>query len=141
MFYGEFAHSLDTKNRITIPSKFRSLLGDMFIMNKGWDNSLNIFTLEAWKTFEERVKNMPKSEELARRFARIFFGGAVECEPDSAGRVLVPLNMREYAGIKRDIVILGVSDRVEIWSKENFEKLAVNEIGPDLQAAMKEYGI
>jgi len=122
MFIGEFQHSIDSKGRLIIPSKFREGLGDSFVLTKGLDDCLFVYPLNEWKNFEEKLKSLPVSSKDARAFVRFFFSGATECELDKQGRILLPANLREHSKIEKDAVIIGVSTRVEIWSKEKWGK-------------------
>ena len=122
MFIGEYQHSIDAKGRIIVPSKLRCDLGERFVLTKGLDNCLFIYTLEEWKNFEEKLKSLPLTNINARKFVRFFFAGAVECEADKQGRILIPNNLREYAELLKETVFIGVSNRVEVWNKENWEK-------------------
>ena len=122
MFIGEYQHSIDAKGRIIVPSKLRCDLGERFVLTKGLDNCLFIYTLEEWKNFEEKLKALPLTNINARKFVRFFFAGAVECEADKQGRILIPNNLREYAELLKETVFIGVSNRVEVWNKENWEK-------------------
>ncbi|NLV15782.1 MAG: division/cell wall cluster transcriptional repressor MraZ [Syntrophomonadaceae bacterium] len=124
MFLGEYQHSLDPKGRITIPARFREELGDAFVVTKGLDNCLFVYSMPEWKTVEENLKRLPFTQGDARAFARFFFSGACECEIDKQGRILLPLSLREYANIDKDVVIIGVGSRVEVWSQENWGKYA-----------------
>lgn len=121
MFYGEYQHSVDTKGRVIIPSKFREGLGDRFIITKGLDNCLFVYSLDEWSNLETKLKTLPLSSKDARAFIRFFFSGATECEVDKQGRILIPANLREYAGLEKEIYIIGVSTRVEIWDKLKWE--------------------
>lgn len=121
MFIGEYAHSIDAKGRIMIPSKYRSKLGDRFILTKGLDHCLFIYTLEEWSKFEEKLRNLPFSSKDARQFTRFFLSGAEECEMDTQGRILIPQNLREHANLTKEIVSIGVSNRIEIWSAETWK--------------------
>ena len=122
MFIGEYQHSLDPKNRASMPSKFREKLGDSFVITKGLDNCLFIYSLQEWRTVEEKLKNLPMTNKDARAFVRFFFAGASECDLDKQGRMLIPGNLKEYANIDKEIVIIGVSTRIELWSKEEWNK-------------------
>jgi MraZ protein len=122
MFMGEFLHSIDDKGRAIIPSKFREELGDKFVMTKGLDNCLFLYPLSEWSNLEQKLKALPFTKSDARAFSRFFFSGATECETDRQGRILIPGNLRSYARLGRDIVIIGVSTRVEIWSREEWER-------------------
>jgi MraZ protein len=122
MFMGEYQHTIDDKNRLIIPSKFREGLGDKFVMTKGLDNCLFVYPLEEWEKLEQKLKALPFTKSDARAFVRFFFSGASECELDKQGRVLVPQVLKDHAQIKKDVVIIGVSSRVEVWSKEVWER-------------------
>jgi len=127
MLIGIYQHSIDIKSRIIVPSKFREELGYKFILTKGLDNCLFIYSLEEWAKFEERLKNLPLGSKDARTFVRYFFSSAVECEIDKQGRLTIPQNLREHAKIEKELVTIGVQSRVEIWSKgewENFNAAA-----------------
>ncbi len=117
MFLGEYQHSLDIKGRITMPARFREELGYAFVVTKGLDNCLFVYSQPEWKTVEEKLKGLPFTQGDARAFARFFFSGACECESDRQGRILLPLSLREYARIEKDVVIIGVGSRVEIWAQ------------------------
>ncbi|WP_077367843.1 division/cell wall cluster transcriptional repressor MraZ [Anaerosalibacter sp. Marseille-P3206] len=121
MFIGEYQHSLDTKGRIIIPSKFRDGLGPAFIMTKGLDNCLFIYPQKEWNVLEEKLKSLPLTNRDARAFVRFFFAGATECELDKQGRILIPANLREHSKLEKEAVIIGVSTRVEIWSKTEWD--------------------
>ncbi|QNO16297.1 division/cell wall cluster transcriptional repressor MraZ [Alkalicella caledoniensis] len=125
MFLGEFQHNLDTKGRIIVPAKFRDDLGEKFILTRGLDNCLFVYPHNEWAIMEEKLKKLPLTKADARAFVRFFFSGATECELDKQGRILIPANLREYSKIDKDAVIIGVSNRVEIWSKENWEKYSL----------------
>ena len=121
MFIGEYQHSLDTKGRIIIPSKFRDELGYEFVITKGLDNCLFVYPKEEWKIVEDKLKSLPLTNRDARAFIRFFFSGASESNLDKQGRVLIPSNLREHSKIEKDAVIIGVSTRLEVWSKELWE--------------------
>lgn len=121
MFIGEYQHSLDNKGRIIIPSKFREELGDTFIMTKGLDNCLFVYPKDEWKVLEDKLKLLPLTRKDARAFVRFFFAGATECELDKQGRILIPSNLREHSKLEKDAVIIGVSNRVEVWSKGQWD--------------------
>ncbi len=121
MLLGEYSHNLDAKGRVSVPAKFREDLGHTFIVTKGLDNCLFAYSKEEWKTFEEKLKNLPLTNINARNFIRFFFSGATECEIDKQGRINIPQNLREYASLSKDVYIIGVSTRVEIWDKEKWD--------------------
>jgi len=122
LFMGEFQHTVDKKGRLIMPARFREGLSQGFIVTKGLDHCLFVYPREEWFSIEKKLKTLPFTQKEARAFVRFFFSGAVECELDKQGRVLLPNNLREYAEIQKDVVVIGVSSRVEIWSKENWEK-------------------
>ena len=125
MFYGEHEHKLDKKGRIIIPSKFREISKehyvDKFVITRGLDSCLFMFPEEEWRQQEARFKNLSFTKREARKFNRLFFSGAVEIKFDSLGRAIVPEYLKEFAGIKREVVITGVSNRIEIWDKGLWE--------------------
>ncbi len=121
MFYGEFEHSIDTKSRAIIPAKFREAVKDNFIdkffLTRGLDGCLFLFTEEEWRKQEQKFKSMPFTHQEARKFNRLYFSGACEVVCDGQGRILIPQYLKEFAGVEKDIVFVGVSNRIEIWSK------------------------
>ncbi len=121
MFIGEYQHTIDNKGRIIIPSKFRAELGEVFVMTKGLDNCLFVYPKSEWSILEEKLKKLPLTNRDARAFVRFFFSGACECELDKQGRVLIPPNLREHSKLDKDAVVIGVSTRIEIWSKEEWD--------------------
>ena len=146
MFYGEYAHSLDKKGRLIVPSKFREIFkehfAEKFYITRGLDKCLFVFTEEEWKTQERKFKDMPFTRGEARKFNRLYFSGACEVTCDKRGRILIAQYLKEYAEIKSDVVIVGVSDRIEIWakdkwkdffaqSKDSFEDLAEKLLDPE----------
>lgn len=118
MFMGEFQHSLDEKARLTIPAKFRDELGPTFVVTRGLDQCLFVYPRQDWEALEAKMRALPLTRPDARQFIRFFFSGAAECELDKQGRIVVPANLREYAHVNRDCVVIGVGGRVEIWDQE-----------------------
>ncbi|NMA84207.1 MAG: division/cell wall cluster transcriptional repressor MraZ [Epulopiscium sp.] len=143
MFMGEYNHSIDPKGRFIVPAKFREQLGERFIVTKGLDGCLFVYPLEEWNLFEQKLKTLPLTSRDARKFTRFFFAGAVECEVDKQGRILLPSNLREYAELSKEAILIGVSTRVEIWSKETWD--AYNQEDDfdvsDLADKMEQLGI
>lgn len=121
MFLGEFQHTIDDKGRIIIPAKFREALGTEFIITRGLDNCLFVYPRQEWNQLEQKLKQLPMMKSDARAFTRFFFSGASECEWDKQGRVNVPAQLREYAKLDKECVVIGVSTRVEIWDKATWE--------------------
>ncbi|NLL19048.1 MAG: division/cell wall cluster transcriptional repressor MraZ [Clostridia bacterium] len=125
MFMGEYQHSIDSKGRVSIPAKFREELGERFVTTKGLDKSLFVYPMEEWQRLSQKLRSLPFTRADARAFARFFFSGAIECELDKQGRVLLPQLLREHAKINKDVIIIGVSTRVEIWAKEVWEEYSL----------------
>ncbi|HPT83246.1 MAG TPA: division/cell wall cluster transcriptional repressor MraZ [Limnochordia bacterium] len=121
MFLGEYQHSLDAKGRLTIPAKFREELGEGAIITRGLDHCLFLFPSHEWSVLENKLRTLPLTKHDARQFVRFLFSGATECELDKQGRIMLPLNLREYAGIDKDAVVIGVASRIEIWSRAKWE--------------------
>ncbi len=127
MFYGEYQHTVDPKGRVIIPAKLREGLGEKFILTKGFDNCLFAYSMEEWKNFEEKMKTLPLTDKDARAFVRFFFAGATECEVDKQGRILIAQNLREYASIDKDVYVIGMAARVEIWDKSRWNEYQSGE--------------
>lgn len=124
MFMGEYLHALDAKGRLIMPARFREELGEKFIITRGLDHCLFVYPIDEWRVLEEKVKALPTAKADVRAFVRMLFSGAVEAELDSQGRVLVPQNLREHAAIDKELYVIGVSTRIEIWGKERWENYA-----------------
>ncbi|NLM69515.1 MAG: division/cell wall cluster transcriptional repressor MraZ [Firmicutes bacterium] len=122
MFMGEYQHSLDSKGRLIIPAKFREELGENAVMTRGLDNCLFLFPQSEWMVLEEKLKTLPLTKATARQFVRFFFSGATECDLDKQGRITIPQNLRDYAKVDKDVVVIGVSNRIEIWSRDRWEQ-------------------
>ncbi len=118
---GQYYHNIDIKGRLIIPSKFREELGHQFIITRGLDQCLFGYSLEEWILIEDKLKTLPLTKKDARAFTRFFFSGASECELDKQGRINIPMQLTSYAKLERECVILGVSNRIEIWSKSQWE--------------------
>ena len=121
MFMGEYNHTVDTKGRLIVPSKFRELLGDEFVVTKGLDGCLFVYSGDEWKLMETKFREVSQFSKEARKFARFFFAGAATCEVDIQGRVLLPANLREFAGIEIEVVLAGVVNHIEIWNKDRWQ--------------------
>ncbi|MCG8401101.1 MAG: division/cell wall cluster transcriptional repressor MraZ [Firmicutes bacterium] len=121
MFLGEYQHTIDIKGRVIIPARLREGLGDKFVVTKGLDGCLFAYPPQEWSNLEQKMRSLPFTKADARAFVRFFFAGAIECEVDKQGRVLIPANLREYAGLEKDVVVIGVSSRVELWSRERWD--------------------
>ena len=122
MFMGEYNHTIDPKGRLIIPAKFREALGDEFVVTKGLDGCLFVYANTEWNNFEEKLRTLPLTNKNARQFTRFFLAGAAACEVDKQGRILIPQVLREFAKLEKDVVLVGVASRIEIWSKEVWEE-------------------
>ncbi|SEJ63616.1 MraZ protein [Propionispira arboris] len=129
MLMGEYLHSVDVKGRIILPADFREELGTTFIITKGLDRCLFVYHQSEWKILSEKLKQLPLSKPEARAFVRFFFSGARQLECDKQSRFLVPGNLRDYAMLEKDVVLIGVSNRIEIWNKVQWEAYN-DEINP-----------
>ena len=141
MFMGEYSHTIDAKNRLIIPSKFREVLGEEFVVTKGLDGCLFVYDNEEWKIFEEKLKSLPLTNKDARSFVRFFLAGAANVEVDKQGRILVPSVLCDFADIKKDVILIGVASRIEIWSKERWEGTATYEDMDEIAEHMSDLGL
>ena len=121
MFMGEYHHSIDEKGRLIIPSKYRNELGDSFVITRGLENCLFVYSLVEWNKITDKLKKLPFTKQNVRNFNRFLLSGATVTELDKQGRANIPSTLTEFAGLQKDCVIIGVNDRLEIWSKEKWE--------------------
>ncbi len=141
MFYGEYKHGIDRKGRLIFPARFREVCKeyglDKFFITRGLDRCIFMFSQDEWRIQEKKFKNLPFTKQESRSFNRLFFSGAVEVEPDKQGRFIIPPYLKNYANIKKDTIVIGISNRIEIWdaktwqefyanSNESFEQIAEN---------------
>ena len=130
MFYGEYAHSIDRKGRLILPSRFREVAKEngveKFFLTRGLDKCIFMFHEDEWKLQEQKFKNIPFTKQESRSFNRIFFSGAIEVVPDRQGRFIVPQFLKDFASIKRDTVIIGISNRIEIWDSHLWQEFFAN---------------
>lgn len=141
MFMGEYNHTIDAKGRLIIPSKFREILGDEFVVTKGLDGCLFVYDNREWSNFEEKLKSLPLTNKDARQFVRFFLAGAAAVEVDKQGRILLPGVLREFADISKDAVLIGVASRIEIWSRERWEGTSSYEDMDEIAEHMSELGL
>lgn len=141
MLIGEYEHSLDTKGRLIMPVKLREDIGEKFVITKGLDGCLFIFSLEEWTIFETKLKQLPISSKDARMFSRFFFAGAIDSEIDKQGRFLISANLREFAGLTKDVIIVGMDSRIEIWSKERWNSCSTEISADEIAERMEMLGI
>jgi len=129
MFIGQYSYSLDTKGRVVIPPKYREELGEEFVISRGMDGCLRIYTKESWDEFTVKLNSLPQTSKDARNLKRFFLAGASALETDKQGRVLIPQVLREFASLEKDVVIIGVSDYVEIWDVDKYND--ISDIGEE----------
>ena len=139
MFMGEYNHTIDAKGRLIIPSKFRELLGEEFVLTKGLDGCLSVYPMDEWNAFEEKLRALPLTNKNARTFTRFFVAGATNCELDKQGRILVPQTLREFAGLEKDVVLTGNLNRIEVWSKEKWSEICDMMIWTVLQRVCRTW--
>ena len=123
MFMGEYEHTIDAKGRVILPVKFRDELGPKFVVTRGLEGCLSVYTMEAWMRLAGSLKKLRASKENVRAFKRFVFGSAAEVEFDKQGRILIPATLRAYAKLVKDVTVLGTGDKVEIWSKELMKRM------------------
>jgi len=143
MFIGEYRHTIDIKKRLALPAKFRKELGKTIIITRGLDNSLVVYPSKEWQMVSDKLGKLPASQLEARGFARIMLAGAMAVELDRLGRILIPEYLKTYANLKKNVVICGLYNRLEIWESRNWEtykKKVEKEVG-DFAAKLGELGI
>lgn len=140
LFLGEYQHSIDEKGRVIMPARFREQLGSTFIITRGLDGCLFVYPHEEWLKLSNEVQNLPLARKDARAFSRLLFSGAVEGECDKQGRVSLPNVLREFARIQKDVVIIGVSSRLEIWAAEAWAEMNADVAGKFEELAEKLEG-
>lgn len=136
---GQYAHNIDAKGRLFIPARLREELGQTFHVTVGMDHCLSVYSDESWAAFTDKVRSLPYSKAKA---LRPLFANAVDCEPDGQGRILIPAKLREYAGLQKEVVVIGSFDRAEIWNAERWarEEAMAFDSG-SLEQAMEEMGL
>ncbi|WP_220740171.1 division/cell wall cluster transcriptional repressor MraZ [Leuconostoc miyukkimchii] len=120
MFMGEYSHTLDAKGRLIIPAKFRNQLGDKFIVTRWMEHALRAMPISVWEKLEEQLNQLPLGKKEARQFKRFVLAGAMEAEIDKQGRIIIPSNLKDYAGLEKSVTVTGSGDSFEIWSSENW---------------------
>jgi MraZ protein len=136
VFLGEYQHSVDTKGRVVLPSKFRDRLDAGLVVTKGQERCLYVFPLDRWDEEVAKVNNLPRTDRRSRNYARSFFGAASDQAMDGQGRIQIPQPLRDYAALAKDVTVVGVADRVEIWDVEAWE--ANSSEADDLYAGIEE---
>jgi len=143
MFIGEYRHTIDTKKRLALPAKFRRELGNKMTITRGFENCLIIYPQKQWQVVSDKLGQLPTSQAEARGFARIMLAGAMEVSLDKLGRILIPEYLKKYAGLKKNVVVCGIFNRLEIWdsSKWDIYKGKMEKEVGDLASKLKELGI
>ena len=141
MFMSQYYHTVDAKGRLIVPAKYREQLGDEFVITKGLDGCLFVYGNADWEILEKKLTSLPVTNANARKLTRFFLAGATACEVDKQGRILLPANLREYAGIDKEVVSVGVFSRVEIWSKDKWENMNSDADMDEITSAMEGLGL
>ena len=136
--YGEYRHNLDVKGRVSFPARLREELGNRFFVTRGLDNCLFVYSEREWTVLEQKIRELPLAK--ARGLQRFFFAGAVDVEPDKQGRVLIPAHLREFAGLEKDVVIIGASTRAEIWDLNRYNAANAELTADVIAQAMDDIG-
>lgn len=134
MLMGEYQHNMDLKGRVTVPSKFREDLGDKFYVSKGLDGCLFVLSCKQWERLVEKVSAIPMAQGKA--IQRYFFSGAAEVEPDKQGRILIPQNLRDHAGLEKDVTVIGAATRAEIWDTARWNQYNDSQTDEAVEASM-----
>lgn len=143
MFIGEYSYIIDHKKRLSIPSKFRKSLGKKAIITRGLDNCLVVYSINEWQKVTKKLESLPSRKTDARGFSRIILSGAVDVNLDKLGRVLIPDYLKKYAGLKKEVMVIGLSNKIEIWDEKNwkdYRQKTEKEIG-DMAGRLEELGI
>ena len=143
MLIGEYKHLLDPKKRLAVPSKLRKEIGEKAVLTKGLENCLFLFAMKEWEQLAEKISQLPMGQKDSRGFARLLLSGAVEVELDQLGRVLVPDYLRDYAGLKKAVIVAGVGNRLEIWDEEKWQayKRDLEKNGDKIAEKLGELGV
>ena len=134
---GEYQHNIDAKGRLIFPIKLREALGEHFVIFKGLDNCINVYSQEKWAAFEQQLAALPSKARKVQRF----FSANFECEPDAQGRILIPQTLREYAGLRKDVTVIGMIDHVEIWDSAAWKSYNDSTDTEDVAAMMDMLGV
>lgn len=143
MLIGEYQHNIDTKKRLSIPAKFRKDLGEKAVITKGLEKCLVVYTLSEWEKLAQKLNNLPTSQADARNFARLMLSGAADVELDKLGRILIPDYLKNYASLKKNVTVLGLATKIEVWDADNWEehKRKTETSAGDIAERLKELGI
>ena len=140
---GEFSHKIDDKKRLSLPKKLQHNLGEVLILTRGLDNCIFAYTEESWREISEKIAAMPLGQKAARNFSRFLLGSAIEVSLDKSGRVLIPDNLKDFAEISEEVVIVGAGNRLEIWSADKWNEITaeVEEKAEELAETLGEIGM
>lgn len=138
---GEYNHTVDAKGRMIMPAKFREQLGEQFVVTKGVDGCLYVYSSEEWGRIEEKFREVNLTTKDARKFMRFFFAGAATCDVDKQGRILIPPVLRNFAGLEKDVVLVGVMTKIEIWDKTKYEEASSYDDMDEIVEHMAELGL
>ncbi len=143
LLIGEYEHSLDEKGRLIMPAKLKDDIGEKFVITKGLDGCLFVYSQKEWKLFEDKLRTFPLTNKDARALMRFFLAGAIQAEIDKQGRFLITSNLREFAELEKEIIIIGVLTKIEIWSKEKWIKYSKkeNKTADEIAEKMSNLGI
>jgi MraZ protein len=143
VFVGEFQHTLDGKGRVVLPARFRAALENGCVLTKGQDECVFVWSTDDWQEEAERMKKLPRTDRRFRGYARSFFSGAVPQDLDGQGRVTIPQNLRSYAGLDKELAVVGVAERIEIWDVERWQEVSAeaDDLYANVEEAFSDYGI
>lgn len=143
VFLGEYSHSLDEKGRVVMPSKFRTGLDDGCVVTKGQERCIYVFPMDRWEEESSKVLKLPRTDRRARNFSRSFFASASDQALDRQGRVQIPESLRRYAGLEKDLTVVGVADRIEVWAADTWRTVAeeADVYYSEIEEALSEDGI
>lgn len=143
MLIGEYKHTIDSKRRLAVPAKFRKDLGEKAVITKGVESCLVVYTISEWEKLAQKIEGLPNSQADARNYVRIMFSGASDVELDKLGRILIPDYLKDYAGLKKNVTLLGLSNKIEIWDTEKREEhqKKIESSAGDIAERLKEFGI
>jgi MraZ protein len=143
MFIGEYHHALDEKGRMALPTKFRAALSHGCVVTRGIDQCLSVYTMEEWKALAEKLAGLPLAQANSRAFSRLMLAGAMDAEPDKQGRIVLPDYLRTYAKLEKNVVVVGLYNRLEIWSKGTWEtyKQGTEAASKDIAEQLNELGV
>ena len=144
-FLGQHIYSLDNKGRVSIPAEFREVLADRYddkvVLMKNYDRCLLAYPVEEWRKLDEKIRALPASDPNVIKYLRIYYSSAKVCELDGQGRILIPPTLKTYAGLSREVVIIGLSNRMELWDLQTWNEVNPDEDGAMLQVSMAAYGL